>query len=66
MTRSPAKMGAIALSGIRRNLTLLAVCLAFPLTGAVFVWSAEDQQQQNDPQQDFTGKVCNVLADKRL
>jgi len=65
MTRSPTEIVAIALSGIRRNRTVLASCLAFVLTPAVLAWSAEDRQQ-GDPQHDLTGKACKVLAGKRL
>ena len=56
MNGSPAEIVSAAVPGVRRNLTAAAVCLAFLLGPAAFLWSAEGPP----------AKVCRVLADRRL
>ncbi|MHC4178836.1 MAG: class I SAM-dependent methyltransferase, partial [Planctomycetota bacterium] len=65
MTRSLGTRWAIAPSDIRRNLVVGAAGLAFLLSLAGFLWSAEEGPPDGS-QDDSAGKVCRVLADRRL
>ena len=55
----------VALSGIRRDMTILALYVAIFSVPSSLLWSAEGQKSANSQDQS-RGKACKVLADKRI
>ena len=64
MTRSRNEACPVVPPCVGRNLTALSVCLAFLASPAALLWSAEAPQSAG--RKGAAGKVCKVLADKRL